>query len=464
MDNSVPDLILFLGRFHPVVVHFPIGFLFFAFLLEFYGRRKKTPQLMDAVPLALLSGAISALLASILGYLLSQSGDYEQDALDRHFWFGIATTILTFFAWAVRANKINVRLLQGARSNVAALTLIVVLVGATGHYGGDLTHGEDYLVRYAPFGKSEKVELPPIADLGEAGVFDYLANPILEAKCISCHNSGKKKGGLSLQDSTAILAGGDNGESLVPGSASKSDIIKRAMLLPSHEDHMPPKGKTPLTDAEKAILSFWIEQGNADFKVKLSELEMPEEIVGIASNMLGLEHTGRASGISMPKVNAVDGAIIEEILAAGFHVRELVFGSNLYEIVLPKGSVTIGNEAHIDAKLAKLLPIKDHILWLSLKGSGLKDEHMEIIGGFVNLQKLEIQENPVTDKGVQALANCRDMVGLNLFQTKITKSSFETFSKMANLKRVYVWGTAITDEDLLAFGEKTDFPEIILGL
>ncbi|HUH45865.1 MAG TPA: DUF2231 domain-containing protein, partial [Arenibacter sp.] len=169
MDSSVPDLVLFLGRFHPVVVHFPIGFLFFAFILEVYGRRKKTPQYSGAVSLALLSGAISALLASILGYMLSQSGDYGQSALDRHFWFGVATTLTTFFAWALRSDKIKVPPLKGARPNIATLTLIVVLVSVTGHYGGDLTHGEDYLVRYTPFGRTEKVVLPPIAHLGEAG-------------------------------------------------------------------------------------------------------------------------------------------------------------------------------------------------------------------------------------------------------------------------------------------------------
>src|SRR5690606_10553505 len=246
MDNNIPDLVLFLGRFHPLLVHFPIGFLFFAFILEIYGRRKKIPQLIDAVPLALLCGAISALLACILGYMLSLSGDYEEGILDIHFWFGVATTILTFFAWAIRSNKINIPFLKGLRSNIATLTLIVVLVGVTGHYGGNLTHGADYLVKYAPFGKVERTVLPPIAKLEDAVCFDYLAHPILEAKCIGGHNSSKKKGVLSLQDTIAIMKGGDNGEALVPGNASKSDIIKRVFLPPSHEDHMPPKGKTPL--------------------------------------------------------------------------------------------------------------------------------------------------------------------------------------------------------------------------
>lgn len=464
MDNSVPDLVLFLGRFHPLMVHFPIGFLFFAFILEVYGRWKKILQLIDAVALALLSGAISALLACILGYMLAQSGDYGQDALDKHFWFGIATTVFAFFAWALRSDKINIRRLKGLRPNIATLTLVVVLVGITGHYGGNLTHGEDYLVKYLPFGKVKKTVLPPIAKLEEAGFYDYLANPILEAKCISCHNSGKKKGGLSLQDSIAIMEGGDKGKSLIPGDASRSDIIRRVLLPPGHEDHMPPKGKTPLMDEEKTILSFWIEQGHADFKAKVTELETPDEIVNIASNMLGLENTGSPRGTTMPTVKAVADGVIQEITAAGFHVRELVFESNLYEIVLPKGSITIGNRDDIDAKLAKLLPIKNHILWLSLKDSQLMDRHLEVIGGFTNLQKLEIQENPITDIGITAIAHCSNLVGLNLYSTKITRSSLETFSKMGNLKRVYVWGTEISSEDVKVLGENSDFPEIVFGI
>jgi len=260
------------------------------------------------------------------------------------------------------------------------------------------------------------------------------------------------------------MKGGENGEVLVPGNALRSDMIRRVMLSPNHEDHMPPKGKTPLTDGEKTILSFWIEQGNADFKVRLAELEAPEEIVGIASNMLGLENSIGQKGTSMPTAGEVGDGVIREIEAAGFHVRELVFGSNLYEIVLPQGSVTIGNKDEIDMKLAKLLPLKDHILWLSLKDSGLTDKHLETIGGFINLQKLEIQENPITDIGIEAIANCTNIVGLNLYRTKITKSSLETFSKMGNLKRVYVWGTEITDKDVSVFRESGELPEIILGL
>ncbi|HCO83229.1 MAG TPA: hypothetical protein DIT95_06825, partial [Arenibacter sp.] len=94
MESNVPDFILFLGRFHPLVVHLPIGFLIFAFVLELYGRWKRDFAVSMAIEFALLGGAISAAVASVLGYMLSLSGDYEQDMLDTHFWFGIATTLV----------------------------------------------------------------------------------------------------------------------------------------------------------------------------------------------------------------------------------------------------------------------------------------------------------------------------------------------------------------------------------
>ena len=464
MESNVPDFILFLGRFHPLVVHLPIGFLFFAFLLELYGRWKKNPALSLAITLALFGGAISALVASVLGYMLSLSGDYEESMLDTHFWLGIATTLVAFFAWAVHSGKLNLLPLSGLRSNVAALTLVVVLVSVTGHYGGNLTHGSDYLVRYAPFGRTEKVVLPPIAKLEEAAVYNYLVDPILEAKCTSCHNSSKKKGGLSFQDTIAILKGGKNGEAFIAGNVAKSEMIRRVMLNPHDEDYMPPEGKTPLTDDEKSILAFWIEKANANFSVKLADLETPEEIASIASTMLGLEDATGKSGIPLPKLQAVSAEVLKDIESAGFKIRELIFESGLYELVLPPQSVTSINSDQLDVKLEKLLPIKENILWLSLKDNYVQDKHLKIISQFVNLQKLEIEKNPITDTGIGEISANQRITGLNLYQTKITALSLGSFAKMKGLQRVYVWGTGITADEVASFRATENRPEVILGL
>ncbi|RAJ08075.1 DUF2231 domain-containing protein [Arenibacter echinorum] len=464
MENNVPDFILFLGRFHPLVVHLPIGFLIFAFLLELYGRWKRDNSVSMAIEFALLGGAISAVVASALGYMLSLSGDYDESMLDTHFWFGIATTIVTFFAWSIRSGRLNITKLKGMKPNMASLTLVVVLVGITGHYGGNLTHGSDYLVKYAPFGREEKVVLPPIDKLEDAAVYDYLVNPILDAKCASCHNSSKKKGGLSFQDSIDIKKGGKNGEAFIAGNVAKSEMIRRTMLDPHHEDYMPPEGKTPLTDEEKSILTFWIEKANADFRVKMGELETPEEITSIASNMLGLEDVTGKSGIPLPKAVQVNEEILKDIVGAGFKVRELIFESGLYEVVLPPHFISSKNSDELDGKLEKLLPMKDNIIWLSLKDNGVQDRHLKTIGQFVNLQKVELEKNPITDLGIAEITGIQSITGLNLYETKITASSFDNFIKMKGLERVYAWGTAITEDEVASFAKKENRPAIIMGM
>lgn len=463
MDNA-PDFVLFLGRFHPIVVHLPIGFLFFAFLLEVFSRWKKNPVLTAAIPLALKAGALSALVACILGYMLSLSGDYEQHMVDNHFWFGVVTTVVTFLAWLIRVEKIKIQELDTTKTNISALALIVVLISITGHYGGNLTHGSDYLVKYLPFGKKEEKVLPPLANVQDAVVYDYLVDPILQNKCASCHNSSKKKGGLSYEDSTAIAKGGKNGPAFVAGDASKSELIQRVTLHPEHEDFMPPEGKTPLTDEEIAILTYWIDKAKGDFTTKVVSVETPDEIMGIASHMLGIKRALGEGEIELPTVSAVDENILLDLENAGFNIRELVYDSNLFEVTLPSKTITEANNKEIDAKLEKLLQIKDNIIRLSMSDNGLEDKHLKIVGQFVNLQLLRLERNPITDAGVLEITNNTSITTLNLYGTKITKNSLEAFSKMQNLQKVYIWQTGIGVGDVEKFSAQEDIPELVFGI
>ncbi|EAR02900.1 DUF2231 domain-containing protein [Maribacter sp. HTCC2170] len=462
--ESASDFILFLGRFHPLIVHLPIGFLIFAFVLELIGGIRKKQTLTEVVPLALLLGMLTALTACILGYMLSQSGDYDEEALNNHLWFGIATTIIAFFAWLIKIDKIRIPKIEHHKLSIIILVLLMTLLMVTGHYGGNLTHGSDYLFKYAPFGKKEEKKLKPLETIEEAEVFDYLVEPILGDKCISCHNSGKKKGGLSYEDETSILKGSENGPVLTAGNASKSEMIRRIQLDSQHEDFMPPEGKTPLTEEEKTILIYWIENAKADFTIKVDSVETSDEILYIASNMLGLERKGEGRHDKLPAVEMVDPAILEEIILEGFRIRELIFGSNLYEVVLPAKTISKANLEIWDEKLQKLLKIKENIISLSLADNYLNDKHLKSIGQFQNLKKLRIHNNPITDFGVAALVSSKNITRLNLYGTKITKASLDTFSKMEYLEKVYVWKTTITKENIQPYIANGNYPEIIFGI
>ncbi|PXX31298.1 DUF2231 domain-containing protein [Arenibacter sp. ARW7G5Y1] len=87
--DSPPDVVLFFGRFHPVVVHLPIGFLIMAIMAQLATYWPKFRPLGIYLPLMWLMGAFSAFLAVIFGYFLSLSGGYDEDTLLWHQWGGL---------------------------------------------------------------------------------------------------------------------------------------------------------------------------------------------------------------------------------------------------------------------------------------------------------------------------------------------------------------------------------------
>ena len=461
MEYDINDFTLFLGRFHPLVVHLPIGFLLFAFLLEAVGRFKSNGTYLKAVPLALLSGAFSALLACIFGYLLSQSGDYDAAMVDTHFWLGVAVTILSFAAWLIRSGRWGLSKWNRAKPNITLLALVVVLLGATGHYGGNLTHGTDYLVKYAPFGKGGQKQLPPVATMGEAGMYDYLIDPILQDKCASCHNESKKKGGLSYENFEALMMGGEDGPVLQAGNSKESEMIKRVLLTEDHEDVMPPEGKTPLTEEELALLSFWIDKADAKEKITLDSLDLPENISLMAANRLGLGiEKSRSSRVSNGPV--VDISLLTELETLGFKVREMADGSNLFDITLQSGSGTI-NDVPLGEKLEKLREVRNNIIWLTLSDSAIGDDELKKLQGFQNLILLKLDNNPITDDGITVLKEFDKLESLNMYGTKISNKSLSLFAALPNLKKVFVWNTSLTPEDVLPYADSKHYPELIFG-
>jgi hypothetical protein len=92
--------------------------------------------------------------------------------------------------------------------------------------------------------------------------FESKIRPVLAEQCYKCHSaqSGKAKGGLTLDTKAAMLKGGDTGPAVVPGHPEKS-----LLLTAIHQDadlKMPPKEK--LSDAVVADFRRWIEMGAPD--------------------------------------------------------------------------------------------------------------------------------------------------------------------------------------------------------
>ena len=100
-------------------------------------------------------------------------------------------------------------------------------------------------------------DAPSPADLQ---FFENKVRPVLAERCYACHSTkeGKDKGGLHVDGRAALLKGGDNGPSLVPGKPAKSKLIE-AISYKNVDLQMPPKSR--LTDAQVADLTEWVRRG-----------------------------------------------------------------------------------------------------------------------------------------------------------------------------------------------------------
>ena len=141
----------FLGRLHPLIVHFPIGLLIVALILEIYSWRNKDQPFRSGLHIILLIGALSSVIAAVFGLLLKDQDEYSGNALTIHQWSGIATAVLaatTFYFFRLSGRSNNSQLLNVYRS-----LLIFSVIGVTiaGHYGASLTHGTGYLTEVLPW-------------------------------------------------------------------------------------------------------------------------------------------------------------------------------------------------------------------------------------------------------------------------------------------------------------------------
>lgn len=434
------DLVLFIGRFHPVFVHLPIGFLLLAFLFEICSKFKRFENLESAVPLTLLLGFGSALTAATTGYLLSWDGGYGEDLLWTHKWLGISVMVISLCAFILRQwfyenvqlKKLYTFLMWG---------MVICLMGA-GHYGGSLTHGSDYLVRYMPeplrsITGAQVVEaksIKKIENLDSAKVFMDVIHPILDTRCVSCHNPEKKKGELLLTSYDEIIQGGESGPALEAGSSERSEMVKRILLPDRHDDRMPPSGKQELTDDQKDLISWWVDSG-APMDQAISELEVPDDIMD-KLNKLTVEGT---DFLVRTEVSEPDTSLINELNSGGgFRISRISQNSNFLQVKSRSGAENID--------LNQLSSLSSQITWLNLSGAVVSDSSLTALSGFENLTRLNLAQTNIDDGSLQYLKGLEHLEYLNLYGTNITDEGLNHLQSLSSLRSLYLWQTKVNGE------------------
>lgn len=429
------SLTLFFGRFHPVLVHLPIGILILAFIFELLSRRKGFKKLKPAVRPALALGSCAAIAAAASGYFLSLEGGYDQVMVDNHQRFGIGTAVLAVVTYLFISNASLLKKSYRKPTRLIAFLPLMVLIVYTGHLGGSITHGEDFLT--APtviIAEESPMVSKQIADVKEAVVYTDMIKPLLDQHCSSCHSAKKQKGNLRLDEVELIRKGGKHGVVVIAGDPTGSEMYKRILLPIEEKHHMPPRGKKQLSSSEAELLREWILQG-CDFDKKVKKLVEPEKM---EKAYLATVITQQDSFIPVSAVDPVSPDVISALKAKGIIVVPVTANSNFV-------SVTCLEPKKITDKEIKLLePLSDQLLELKLSRSLITDETLKRIKAFKNIKKLYLDYTLISDAGMKDLREM-NLTYLNLVGTALTDQCIDNLGNMKALNRVFLFGTKISD-------------------
>ena len=447
------------GLLHPLIVHFPIGIVYFMLLLSLMPQTLRN-SLKPATSIALLTASVSAILASITGYLLSRSGDYDTAAVVQHQWSGIITGILLLIACFIK--KFQRQLIW-----ISAISLTV-----TGHWGGELTHGSGYLNKI--FGASTTdlvqeetkiqssadttVALSPTANKTEKySPYQTTIAPILKANCYSCHSSLKKKGGLRLDNEQWIKAGGKNGLILVHGNPGKSTIYTHLRLPLEDEKHMPPKGKKQLHKGDINAIFQWIQLG-----APFGEIDVNVEKVIVRNTevaMVSVQETEQEKSkqpipLKYLPLPEADSGLIQSLINLEAVVRNDPNRINgLY--------INLVNIKKITPEIIQNLSgLKEQVIALKLNEIKLDSDKLQFLSELKHLKNLQLSGTNLTDTGLMQIKDLPDLQNLNLYGTQVTDQSLEVIGRLKNIRTINLWNTRMTQTAIRQFSKQ--HPEILL--
>jgi len=271
--------------------------------------------------LVLRVGAITAIISLATGWLLGEDGGYDETMLFRHRWLAVAFTVLSIGLYFLKKTKNDL----AKKLYLPVYVVVLIVIGITGHYGGSMTHGEDYL-----FTDTTKKKVI-IEDVDKALVYTDIVQPIFDNKCVSCHNPSKIKGGLLMNTKENLLVGGDSGSILDSVSKNEASLFMQRLYLPlEDEDHMPPKGKVQPTAEELALLEWWMGHDHC-FDCVVGPMDKSEKINTI---LVGLEEDTSPRALIAKKLKEVPQEWLTTLNNANISASKLAENSPLVQVNL----------------------------------------------------------------------------------------------------------------------------------
>jgi len=423
-------LLQWLGKFHPLVLHFPIvfGILISIYFLFFQNRRIST----DSEKLLLAINALFASAVAMFGLLLSLQNGEQTELLNWHKWGGISVAILSWLFVYILNLKVIFK-------QILAILFLIVLIGAT-HKGAQITHGINALSFPQSANSATDNE---IKSDSTSTIYQLAVAPILGRKCISCHGVDKTKGDLQLNTPENILSGGESGDLIEDG------ILLKTIHLPlEHKSHMPPEGKLQLTDDEKSILRLWLKSGN-NFKLPLSKLAKDDSLFLLVNKYQEAANQKAALNFDLPG--------LEEFNSNYCSTNYLFNGSDEVEVNFFQGS------NYNRENLKKLEKIKTSIVSLNMQGMPLTKEDLDIIVQFSNLQKVNLNSTKLDIGSLEVLKTLTKLKSVSICGIDFNAAELDKFLDQAKFTSVNMWSKNADKKELEKIIAKYPEIKIIVG-
>ncbi|MHC5114246.1 MAG: DUF2231 domain-containing protein [Planctomycetota bacterium] len=465
-----------LGRLHPIVVHFPIALLIMAGATEFITALFSNRRRSNVAATCLVTGAVAAVAAAWFGWLFAANeppGDSVATTLALHRWIGIAAAAIASAGALCLLLDLSAPRDWARNGYRAAVIAAAAVVGVSGHYGGTMVYGEDFLVSTFRPPASDWVVAPPIVaardvprletDGGAPAPapalvsFEERIQPILESHCLRCHGPRRQLGKLRLDSLADLLDTARDAPIIVPGDAAASVLFRRIALPADDPDRMPAKGD-PLSPAQIDLVRAWIDAG-----------AMIDDLPDIAA--ADADAAAHATDDERPAPSVNDLVIQLDEPSRQQRDQALARLAERGGVALP----VAGNTDAVQVDLSRADPPVDRVdldllrglestlVWLDLSHAEITDADLASLGRFQVIQRLKLAHAPIGDAGLAHLAALGRLESLNLVGTGVTDTGLAHLSALSELRRLYVWDTTVSHSGAAALRDRLPSIEIVRG-
>ncbi len=427
------EWVQFIGRFHPLLVHFPIALFLLVPILEIAGRSDHFTYLRVSVHFVLALATIGATAAATLGWSLGRSGGYSGSLITQHMWGGISLSIVCWLCWLLATQLRQYGIIYGI-----TLALGVGLVAWTGYRGGQLSLGRDHLTEHMP---SSLRALLRVEDSGAVSTLNADPNtfygarvqPIFSAHCIGCHGADKHKGNLRLDGFPALMRGGKDGPVIQAGNIQGSDLFRR-ITLPASDDDFMPKGKPPLTPDQMKTIELWIGAGASETLAK-------DAIQG-APNVSAVAREVKFEEIDPAAVGNLRSSIASTVSRLQAQFPNVLDYDSRSSADLRLNASILGGKFG-DRDLEAFAPVAGYIILADFSRTAITDHSAAAISTMKRLRVLRLLDTRVTDATLLHLQGMAQLESLDVYGTQVTPAILPTIAEFPKLSHFYAGQTAI---------------------